>query len=197
MGQIYKENSEAKVKRNQTLIFAIIQQSMNNQDLVLYGGIVIVAIVVGTYLFFWFREKRKVKSLVEKHGGQALNLQLQAYERLVLLAERISLPSLVTRIPAGDLSTRQMQGFLTEQIKNEFDYNTSQQIYVSPQAWQAITNLKEQNIFIINQLANAIGPDSKGSELSKKIIELLNADPKVSLHPVVLEALNFEAKKLM
>jgi hypothetical protein len=30
-----------------------------------------------------------------------------------------------------------------------------------------------------------------------RLIELINADPKVSLHPVVLEALNFEAKKLL
>ncbi len=170
---------------------------MDNQTLVLYGGLAILVLVPGLYLLFWFREKRKIKELIQKHGGNTLNLQLQAYERLVLLTERISLPSLVTRIPAGDLNVRQLQGFFTEQIKTEFDYNLSQQIYVSPQAWQAVSNLREQNIFIINQLANTLPADAKGSELSKKIVELLNADPKVSLHPVVLEALNFEAKKLI
>jgi hypothetical protein len=90
-----------------------------------------------------------------------------------------------------------MQAVLVDQIKTEFDYNLSQQIYVAPQAWQAVTNLKEQNIFIINQVAQTLPADAKGAELSKRIVELLNTDPKVSLHPIVLEALNFEAKKLL
>jgi hypothetical protein len=170
---------------------------MDSQTLVLYGGIAILVLVPGLYLLFWFREKRKMKELMQKQGGNTINLRLQAYERLVLLTERISLPSVVTRIPSGDLSARQLQSFFVEQIKAEFDYNLSQQIYVSPQAWQAVTNLKEQNIFIINQLANTLPEDAKGPELSKKIIELLNADSKASLHPVVLEALNYEAKKLI
>jgi hypothetical protein len=127
----------------------------------------------------------------------SLNLKLGAYERLVLLTERISLPSLISRVPAGDLTVRQLQGVLVDQIKTEFDYNLSQQIYVAPQAWQAVSNLKEQNIFIINKVAENLQPADRGVELSKLIIELVNKDPNVSLHPVVLEALNFEAKKLL
>jgi hypothetical protein len=90
-----------------------------------------------------------------------------------------------------------MQAVLVDQIKTEFDYNLSQQIYVAPQAWQAVSNLKEQNIFIINQVAQTLAPDAKGVDLSKRIIELLSSDPKVSMHPIVLEALNFEARKLL
>jgi hypothetical protein len=40
-------------------------------------------------------------------------------------------------------------------------------------------------------------PADGGVELSTLIIELVYKDPNVSLHPVVLEALNFEAKKLL
>ena len=114
-----------------------------------------------------------------------------------MLAERIALPSLISRVPAGDLNVRQLQSVLIDQVKTEFDYNLSQQIYVAPQAWQAISNLKEQNIFIINKVAETLSPDDRGVELSKRIIELVNADPNVSLHPVVVEALTFEAKKLL
>ena len=170
---------------------------MTNDNLVLYGGIIATALVVVLYLIYWYKEKRSIANPPQPATGNSLNLRLQAYERLVLLAERIALPSLITRIPPGDLDIRQMQAVLVDQIKTEFDYNLSQQIYVAPQAWQAVTNLKEQNIFIINQVAQTLPADAKGADLSMRIIELLSTDPKVSLHTVVLEALNFEARKLL
>jgi len=170
---------------------------MTNEKLVLYGGIISIFLVVALYLIYWYREKRSLGSPQQPVMNNSLNLRLQAYERLVLLAERIALSSLITRVPPGDLDIRTMQAVLVDQIKTEFDYNLSQQIYVAPQAWQAVTNLKEQNIFIINQVAQTLPPDARGADLSKRIIELLNSDPKVSLHPVVLEALNFEARKLL
>jgi len=171
---------------------------MSNNDLVLYGGILAVAVVVIVYLVSWKKEKDSLqKTPQEPVSSGSLNLNLGAYERLVLLTERISLPSLISRVPAGDLNVRQLQGVLVDQIKTEFDYNLSQQIYVAPQAWQAVSNLKEQNIFIINKVAENLQPADRGVELSKLIIELVNKDPNVSLHPVVLEALNFEAKKLL
>lgn len=171
---------------------------MSNNDLVLYGGILVVAVVVIVYLINWKKEKDSLKQAPQEPASPGtLNFKLGAYERLVMLTERIALPSLISRVPAGDLSVRQFQSVLTEQIKTEFDYNLSQQIYVAPQAWQAVNNLKEQNIFIVNKVAETLNPDDRGWELSKRIMDLVNADPNVSLHPVVLEALNFEAKKLL
>ena len=173
---------------------------MNNQDLVLYGGIATCVLVIALYLIYWFNEKKSLKKTLTETkpvGESTLNLRLQAYERLVMLAERISLPNLITRIPAGDLSVRQYQSVLIEQIKTEFDYNLSQQIYVASTAWQALNNLKEQNIFIINQVSQTLPADIKGNELSRKIADVLNADPRASLHTMVLEAINFEAKKIL
>jgi hypothetical protein len=172
---------------------------MSNNDLILYGGIFVVALVVILYLYNWWNEKKATRANPEAApvNSPTLNLRLQAYERLVLLAERISLPSLVTRIPSGELTAKQMQAVLVDQIKTEFDYNLSQQIYVAPTAWQAVSNLKEQNIYIVNQVANTLPQDAKGSELSRRIVDLLNADPQASLHPIVLDAINFEAKKIM
>lgn len=168
---------------------------MTNDSLILYGGILAVASVVILYVINWKKDKKTVSDPPPQNN--TLNLRLQAYERLVLLAERIALPNLVTRIPSADLNVRQMQSVLVDQVKTEFDYNLSQQIYVAPPAWQAISNLREQNIFIINKVAETLPAEEKGVELSKRIIDLLNADPNVSLHAVVLEALNFEAKKLL
>ncbi len=59
----------------------------------------------------------------------------------------------LSRHTNANLSCRQMQMTLIDAIKQEYEYNMSQQIYVSPEVWRAVNNLKEQNIYIINQLA--------------------------------------------
>jgi hypothetical protein len=126
-----------------------------------------------------------------------VKIRLQAYERITLLAERISLQNILSRVPHAGLSSRQMQSSLVETIKHEYDYNLSQQIYVSTEIWKAVNNLKEQNIYIINQLGSTLPSQATGMDLNKQIIDFLINNPKSSLHNIVLEAINFEAKKLM
>jgi len=125
-------------------------------------------------------------------------LQLQAYERITVLAERIAIPSLVSRASQqSNLSAREMQLLLLESVKQEYEYNASQQIYVTPVAWEAVKNLKDQNMLIINQVASTLPPDARGIDLNKRLMDFIISQPKGQLHTIVLEALNFEAKKLM
>jgi hypothetical protein len=124
-------------------------------------------------------------------------LQLQAYERLVLLAERIALPNLVGRMHHPQLSARELQMLLVENIKQEYEYNTSQQVYVSTVAWKAVENLKDQTLLIINQISNVLPTEAKGSDLSKHLMEVIMSQQEKALHTIVLDAINFEAKKLL
>lgn len=124
-------------------------------------------------------------------------LRLQAYERLVLLTERIALPNLISRLNQPGISAAEMKLILTENIKQEFEYNSTQQLYVTPVSWDAVRNLKEQNIMVVNQVASILPLDASASDLNKKILEVIMAQPNGALHELVLQALNFEAKKLM
>lgn len=124
-------------------------------------------------------------------------LRLQAYERLVLLTERVALPNLISRLNQPGISAIEMKIILTENIKHEFEYNSTQQLYVSPISWDSVRNLKEQNIMIINQVAASLPPTASAADLNKKILEVLMAQPNGALHELVLQALNFEAKKIM
>ncbi len=92
---------------------------MRDNDMILYGGIITVIVVISLYLIWWYREKNSLRKELSQKPAEAttLPLKLQAYERLVLLAERIALPNLVTRIPTGDLTVRQYQAVLVDQIK--------------------------------------------------------------------------------
>lgn len=139
------------------------------------------------------------KELQESKGNdpETHKLRLQAYERITLLTERIALQNLLSRNTNTGLSCRQMQMTLIDSIKQEYDYNISQQIYVSPEVWRAVNNLKEQNIYIINQLASTLPAQASGMDLNKHIIDYLINNSNASLHNIVLDAINFEAKKLM
>ena len=124
-------------------------------------------------------------------------LQLQAYERLVLLCERIALPNLISRLSQPGSTVKEMQVFLIETIKQEYEYNASQQIYVSQAAWDAVRNLRDQNMLIINSISRSLPSDATGSELNRKIIESLIQEERAALHTYVADTLNAEAKKIM
>lgn len=124
-------------------------------------------------------------------------LKLQAYERMMILVDRIALPHLITRVNEPSISARQMQALLTQNIRNEFEYNITQQIYVSPEAWNAVKNLKDQNILTVNQLASVLPQDATAKDFNKLLLEFLMNDTKGTLHEIVAEALSYEARKLM
>jgi hypothetical protein len=129
-------------------------------------------------------------------NNEALKLRLQAYERLSVFAERSSLKNLVARTPFATLNVVDYQLTLLDTIRAEYEYNVSQQVYVSADMWKAIGNLKDQNIFIINQIAAMIPSNAAAIELSKRLLEYSsNKDAELSV--IVLDALQFEAKKLL
>jgi hypothetical protein len=158
----------------------------------------LIAVIVSGFAAWLIFVKRKVDGQEKKENRESNVLKLQAYERLILLADRIALPNLISRLGNQfGFSARDMQLLLTQNIKQEFEYNVTQQMYVSEDAWTAIKNLKEQNILIINQLTSMLPAEASGIDLSKLVLEFLVQDNKGRLHEVVSEVLSIEAKKLM
>lgn len=158
--------------------------------------VIIIAVfaIIAYYIFSLRTEKTEGASAA---SGPASQLQLSAYERLILLVDRIALHNLISRLNQPGASVREMQMLLTQSIRDEFDYNITQQIYVSAEAWNAVKNLKEQNMLVINQIAATLPANATGLDLNKFILEYLMVDKKGSLHEVVSEILSYEAKKLL
>ncbi|MGZ5246080.1 MAG: DUF7935 family protein [Flavitalea sp.] len=160
-----------------------------------------IAVVLGGSLAFVFWKQRKEASkgqVTERQSNQfSMNLQVQAYERLILLTERIAIPNLVARLHQSGISARDMQFMLTNTIRQEFEHNITQQLYVSQQSWEAVKNLKEQNIHIVNQVASFLPVEATGNDLNKALLDMLLQHPNSALHNVVSDVLNFEAKKVM
>ena len=121
-------------------------------------------------------------------------LTTQAYERLVTFAERTSFSALIDRMQGGNLTADQLAEVYKEAIRTEFEHNISQQIYVSETAWQVVVDLKDQHLFIINELLNAISREENGKVLIEAIKMFLDADPNASIQPMVVEILKKEAR---
>lgn len=153
-----------------------------------------LAIVLSIYSLARKNEQKQESTSTEKFDS--MPLRLQAYERLVLLTERVSLPNLISRLHQPGISAHEMKIILNENIKQEFEHNSTQQLYVSQEGWDAVRNLKEQNIMVVNQVSNSLPPTASGSDLNKKILEVIMSQAG-ALHEMVLQVLNFEAKKLM
>lgn len=162
---------------------------------IIFGAIFMFFIAIAWLLAEFKGMKDEIK---ERLGinNETIRLRLQAFERLSLYADRCSLKNLVTRIPASGITVVDYQLTLLETLRSEYDYNITQQIYVSPDMWKAVGNLKEQHIFIINQIAATLPPQASGVELSKRLLEYLSTTNS-DLSSVVLSALQFEAKKLL
>ncbi len=126
-------------------------------------------IVLRTFLE---RERAQLQlKLNIENSKRLLPVRLQAYERLVLLMERIAPQSLIPRIYNKDMSKEQFHYALLQAIRQEYEHNLSQQIYVSNEAWEAVRDAKENVIRLINTIASDPKYNDSVQKMSRLIIE--------------------------
>ncbi len=148
--------------------------SLNWLDLLFFLAPVLV-LGGGFYLLIkkMFERDYKIRLLEVKMQMQreVIPLRLQAYERITLFLERISPNNLLYRILSSEMTVTSFQSALLETIRSEFEHNVTQQVYISPQAWQVVRKAKEDVIRIINTSANELNGDSPAMDLTRKIFE--------------------------
>ncbi len=102
-----------------------------------------------------------------------LPARLQAYERIALFLERISPQNLLIRLNNPGYSARDFQKILLDEIRNEYNHNVSQQVYMSEQVWNQVKNAKEDLVILINEASSRVTVESTSLDLSKKIFEMM------------------------
>jgi len=153
----------------------------------------------GAFFLLWYYLKQTRKPVPLASNNQdhqtILPLRLQAYERFVLFLERINPPNLMMRLNNPELTAAQMHSLLLRTIREEFEYNLSQQLYISGNAWELIKNAKEETTSLINQASSGLPEDARSADLVKKVFDA--AIPKGKL-PVetALEEIKKELQRL-
>lgn len=102
---------------------------------------------------------------------KALPYRLQAYERMALFLERISPGQLINRLADSSLNVMQFQHLLIREIREEFNHNLSQQIYMSDESWELIRSAVEDSVTVINNISRELEPTQSSSELARFFLE--------------------------
>lgn len=121
-----------------------------------------------------FLDKELQKQVIatrDKNTEIVLPARLQAYERMVLFLERITPNHLLRRLNMADLSAKEFQHVLVHEIREEFNHNLSQQVYMSDKSWHAIRQAMEETIVLINQSADDLPPDARSIELNRLLLK--------------------------
>lgn len=155
--------------------------------LLLPAGLVLYSMYLTVKAFLNKEFEKKIIDLKTRNSELVLPIRLQAYERMCLFLERITPNNLIVRLNDPAYSAKQFQQVLLHEIREEFNHNLSQQVYMSDKAWMTIKKTMEDIVVIINQSGNELKEDASGLDLAKGIFE------KVVLKEIdmILPALSF------
>ncbi len=142
--------------------------------------------------FFQQENKRRHADLMSDRMQISLPLRLQAYERLVLMLERMSPNNLIMRVYKPEWTAKELQKQLIKSVRDEYTHNLSQQLYVSPQVWELINQAYEETLGQINALTSSLDEGATATDLSQKILE---SDLERSATEKAMAYLKSEARK--
>lgn len=144
-------------------------------ELLMYTVPSIIVFLTAYFMLKSFIDKEYKSKLMDirmDNQKQITPIRLQACERIVLFCERIAINSLVMRVHRSGMSARLLHSELLTTIRNEYEHNISQQLYVSKAAWDAVKSAKEETIKAINISASKVADDATGLELCTVILDL-------------------------
>jgi hypothetical protein len=173
-------------------------QKIVEQSIALLFPLIVIFLFVYYMLksFFDQFEQQRKQELKVKFTDKTLPLKLQAYERLTIFLERIRPESLVLRNSRQGLNVFELQKAMVDSIREEFEHNLSQQIYVSDKAWAMVSAARLSMVKLIGETASQYKPDEAHVDYATDILEEYAS---VSDDPVTL-AINYlrvEAKEFL
>lgn len=119
------------------------------------------------------RQKERLLQMKLDERREALKtvtpIRLQAYERMALFLERISPDSLVLRCYQPGMDLRLLQGVMTKNIRDEWEHNLSQQVYLSEETWARIREAKDEMVNLVNSSAVNLPEENDPTRLAASI----------------------------
>jgi hypothetical protein len=138
--------------------------------------LVSLAMVTIVYLFLKRQHDHSLLKLQTELSLQRQNYflpsKLEAYQRCILLLDRISPANLTLRTLQVTHNARTQQSLLVKTVREEFEHNIAQQLFVSPQGWLMLIQAKEEVLRVINMAANTLDTQASATDLAARILEI-------------------------
>lgn len=103
----------------------------------------------------------------------SMPIRFQAYERLALLCERISLPNLIFRLQSQEMSAADLKSSMVVAIQQEFEHNVSQQVYVSSELWRIILKARDTNVRLIHEAYSNLPENASQDMLAGMLLQFV------------------------
>ena len=119
-----------------------------------------------------YRERAWAFTLKQDNNKALAPLRISAYERIVVMLERITPQSLVMRHNSGTSSAAFLQMDIIRGLREEFEHNVSLQMYVSPECWEKVKHAREETAELVKVAFTKVRPESSAMDLSREILKL-------------------------
>lgn len=120
-------------------------------------------------------EKLRIDAATNSENFKVVTpIKLAAYERLILFLERTSPDEILNREMEANMSSFEFQMRLLKVVRDEFEHNVAQQIYLSPKEWQAVVDAKNDILQLVNMCATQVNANDKAIKLAQTILRMYN-----------------------
>tara|TARA_B100000795_G_scaffold269708_1_gene260021 strand:- start:676 stop:1197 length:522 start_codon:yes stop_codon:yes gene_type:complete len=162
---------------------------------------IVPAVVVGvvSYMlinrFLEAETGRHVMEIKKETVRYSVPVRMQAYERMILLLERLDPVKAVNRVIQPGMTSRELQKKVIADLRNEFDHNITQQLYVSKTAWLEVKKAKDESMKILAITMSRTPDHGDAMGYTKMLIQVL-AEVQSSPTGEAIEVVRREATKI-
>jgi hypothetical protein len=139
----------------------------------LQSAFLLGAFLVAIWFYFRMASTRMPHPITQDKPDPSMGftVKLQACERLILFLERISFNQLILRVHTGQMTVTRLEQLLVKSVRDEYDYNLSQQLYVSSATWDKIRHACENTLRMIHATASRLSPEAAATELANQLVK--------------------------
>lgn len=114
-------------------------------------------VYVRQFVYTYIKLKKQEINLLTVKGQS--EQRIHAYERITLFLERMKPANLVTKFDA-DLAAHEYLFLIEKTINEEFDYNASQQLYLTKNSWNKVVNCKNNILHLLHKTYENLSNES-------------------------------------
>lgn len=170
-----------------------------------YGSnLILITFFVSVIFLFIYRLKfkkkiekeKKIFSKKTKKNEANIHLKMQAFERLTILLERTDPYRLLSLIDKSEKDLNKIELTLLNSLVSEYEYNLSQQVYVSDNLWNLVIISKKKSVAIISSVKNSLSSKSNGEDFFNAMRLVLD-NQETTPSKIALSYLKKEARSIL